>query len=424
MSTSITRLQPEALKTADPDDLLPLLKAVMMKKIAKRPKRQDINTIEQVVELLMTCKNIVVLTGAGVSVSCGIPDFRSKNGIYSRLDEFDLDDPQQQMFDIQYFRIQPKTFYTFAKEIYPSNFRPSPSHMFIKLLEEKGKLLRNYTQNIDTIEQLAGIERVVQCHGSFATAKCIVCGYTTDGTALKEDIFNQTVPMCPKCPEEKDGIMKPGITFFGEMLPDEFDRLFAQDREKVDLLIVMGSSLKVSPVADVKDKIPHHVPQVLINMESLPHMAGFDVQLLGYCDNICAQLCSMLDWKLEHPKIQLQPAANPPRTPETGQTESSTISSTPQYRQGHVPHHYLFEGAITAAEMDLKAYIPSDREDSSGTSSDDDDDSSGGEDGDSESGDHVVEFDGIGHSDTDSPRTFPSFLPPSNLSLEGNDGQS
>jgi NAD-dependent SIR2 family protein deacetylase len=161
----------------------------------------------------------------GVSVSCGIPDFRSKNGIYSRLDEFNLDDPQQ-MFDLDYFKFQPATFYSFANEIYPSNFKPSPSHMFIKLLEDKGKLLRNYSQNIDTLEQAAGITKIIQCHGSFATAKCIVCGYTVPGKNIEENIFNKTVPICPKCPEEVDGILKPSITFFGEKLSDEFHGAF------------------------------------------------------------------------------------------------------------------------------------------------------------------------------------------------------
>lgn len=99
---------------APPDILLPALKSLLDRALAKRPKRPDINSIEDVLKLLQTTKNILVLTGAGVSVSCGIPDFRSANGIYSRLAEFQLDDPQQ-MFDIDYFKFQPKTFYTFAK---------------------------------------------------------------------------------------------------------------------------------------------------------------------------------------------------------------------------------------------------------------------------------------------------------------------
>jgi NAD-dependent SIR2 family protein deacetylase len=110
----------------------------------------------------------MVLTGAGVSVSCGIPDFRSPDGIYSRLSEFQLRDPQQ-MFDLRFFRKRPEIFYSFAREIFPSNFTPSPSHHFIKLLEDKGKLLRNYTQNIDTLEQKAGIHNILQCHGKWVT---------------------------------------------------------------------------------------------------------------------------------------------------------------------------------------------------------------------------------------------------------------
>ncbi|RKO91904.1 DHS-like NAD/FAD-binding domain-containing protein, partial [Blyttiomyces helicus] len=172
------------------DEVLPLLKDAMMAKVARRMKRSDINTLDDAVRLLRESKNIIVLTGAGVSVSCGIPDFRSKNGIYSRLDEFELEDPQE-MFDLHYFRARPQTFYSFAKEIYPSNFKPSPSHDFIRLLEQKGKLLRNYTQNIDTLEQTAGIERIIQCHGSFATATCIECGYHVPGKEIEKDIMDQ-----------------------------------------------------------------------------------------------------------------------------------------------------------------------------------------------------------------------------------------
>ncbi|KAJ3050259.1 NAD-dependent protein deacetylase sirtuin-1 [Rhizophlyctis rosea] len=367
----------EAPSDMDMDDfheLLPLLKSAIMHKTARRKKRDDINTIEDVVRLLKESKNIVVLTGAGVSVSCGIPDFRSKNGIYSRLDEFELNDPQE-MFDIHYFRDKPETFYTFAKEIYPSNFQPSPSHMFIKLLEQKGKLLRNYTQNIDTLEQVAGIQKVVQCHGSFATARCINCKYEVPGDALEKDIFAQTVPMCPKCPEDEDyRIMKPDIVFFGEKLPDEFDRRFAEDKEKLDLLIVMGSSLKVSPVADVKDKIPHDVPQILINLEALPHMAGFDVQLLGYCDSVVVELCKLLGWQLKHEKVQKKEEEE--KVEEEKETEyaaggegSSSEEPKLPWIQGRYLHQHLFEGALMIGDMQAGSWVPDSDEDDDGEGS-------------------------------------------------------
>ena len=95
------------------------------------------------------------------------------------------------MFDIQYFRKDPRPFFKFAREIYPGQFKPSPCHRFIRALERHGRLLRNYTQNIDTLEQVAGIERVVQCHGSFATATCTKCANTASAEVIKADIFDQ-----------------------------------------------------------------------------------------------------------------------------------------------------------------------------------------------------------------------------------------
>ncbi|KAI8915631.1 DHS-like NAD/FAD-binding domain-containing protein [Gorgonomyces haynaldii] len=287
---------PDEMKEMHPEELLPVLKYAFMMRASKRERLPQYSTVEDAVDLIRKSKNIVVLTGAGCSVSCGIPDFRSKNGIYSRLQEFDLTDPQE-MFDLNYFRIRPETFYSFAHEIYPSNFKPSPSHYFIKLLEKKGKLLNNYTQNIDTLESIAGIKRVIQCHGSFATCKCIECGHTMPGKEIEADIFAKQVPICKVCPGEDKGVIKPGIVFFGEKLPLEFDMAFAQDRTQVDLLIVIGSSLKVAPVADVKDHIPSQVPQILINREALPHMRSFDIQLIGYSDAIVKELVRLLGWE-------------------------------------------------------------------------------------------------------------------------------
>ncbi|GIY22981.1 NAD-dependent protein deacetylase sirtuin-1 [Caerostris darwini] len=268
----------------------------------RRSKLTAINTIDDVVHLLRTCKKIIVLTGAGVSVSCGIPDFRSRDGIYSRLskDYPELRDPQS-MFDIEYFKRDPRPFFKFAKEIYPGQFQPSPSHRFIRVLEKQGKLLRNYSQNIDTLEHAAGIQNVITCHGSFATATCTGCRYQVDSSVIKEDIFNQTIPYCVHCPtEEPRGIMKPDIVFFGEGLSDEFHECLNEDKDVCDLLIVIGSSLKVRPVACIPTSIPNHVPQILINREPLKHLT-FDIELLGNCDVIIGELCQRLktEWAVD-----------------------------------------------------------------------------------------------------------------------------
>lgn len=307
----ISKINPHALLSPNIEDIdIWRIIANALSEPPRRTKLSYINTIDDVLRLLKVSKNIIVLTGAGVSVSCGIPDFRSRDGIYSRLaiDFPDLQDPQS-MFDINYFLRDPRPFFKFAREIYPGQFIPSPCHKFLKLLEQKGKLLRNYSQNIDTLEKVAGIEKVIECHGSFATASCTKCKFKVNAEDIKADIFAQKIPLCKICnvttvdvaDENFDGfnqgitekgIMKPDIVFFGEGLPDSFHEAMTTDKDKCDLLIVIGSSLKVRPVALIPSSILPNVPQILINRESLNHME-FDVELLGDADIIINQLCHL-----------------------------------------------------------------------------------------------------------------------------------
>ncbi|KAG0050827.1 NAD-dependent histone deacetylase sir2 [Gryganskiella cystojenkinii] len=359
------------------NDVIRTMQQQLKRYLRRRKRLEHINSLNDVVDLLKSSKKIMVLTGAGVSVSCGIPDFRSEDGIYSRLSEFELDDPQQ-MFDLEFFRERPEIFYSFAREIFPSNFVPSPSHYFIKLLEDKGKLLRNYAQNIDALEQKAGIERVLQCHGSFATASCVRCGYQVKGDEIKESIFKQEVAYCTRCKpttpvqkkkkakarydsddeddEDDDddslgALMKPDIVFFGEKLPPIFDQRLKEDKQEVDLLIVIGSSLKVAPVSDIMHQLPNSVPQILINRTPNYQMA-FDVQLLGNCDTIVAELCRMAGWELKHEKLP----GGTSNVPDMGTNTNSDGAG----KEGRAawsfmePNIYLFEGALLE-ELDFEA---------------------------------------------------------------------
>ncbi|XP_066180504.1 NAD-dependent protein deacetylase sirtuin-1 [Sylvia atricapilla] len=333
--TILKDLLPETIPPPELDDMtLWQIVINILSEPPKRKKRKDINTIDDAVKLLQECKKIMVLTGAGVSVSCGIPDFRSRDGIYARLavDFPDLPDPQA-MFDIEYFRKDPRPFFKFSKEIYPGQFQPSLCHKFIALMDKEGKLLRNYTQNIDTLEQVAGIQRIIQCHGSFATASCLICKYKVDCEVVRGDIFNQVVPRCPRCPpEEPLAIMKPDIVFFGENLPEQFHRAMKYDKNEVDLLIVIGSSLKVRPVALIPSSIPHEVPQILINREPLPHL-HFDVELLGDCDVIINELCQRLGseyTKLCYNSVKLSEITEkPPRPHKELEVLSAELPPTP-----------------------------------------------------------------------------------------------
>lgn len=110
-------------------------------------------------------------------LAAGIPDFRSPDtGLYNNLQKYKLPYPTA-IFELDYFLTKPKPFFALAKELYPGTFKPTPCHYFIKLLHEKGLLVRHYTQNIDTLERIAGIpdEKLVEAHGTFYSNHCLVC---------------------------------------------------------------------------------------------------------------------------------------------------------------------------------------------------------------------------------------------------------
>jgi NAD-dependent histone deacetylase SIR2 len=110
-------------------------------------------------------------TGAGISTSAGIPDFRSpETGLYANLARLNLPYAEA-VFDIAYFRNRPEPFYTLARELYPGKYRPTITHSFITLLHKKGLLLKLFTQNIDCLEREAGVpgDLIIEAHGSFAT---------------------------------------------------------------------------------------------------------------------------------------------------------------------------------------------------------------------------------------------------------------
>ena len=260
--------------------------------------------IQDVIDLIYNSKKIIIVTGAGISVSCGIPDFRSSGGVYAQLRKTHpkLTNPTD-MFNIQYFRKDPTAFFDFAQKLWPGNFEPSKTHKFMAKLDKEGKLLRNYTQNIDTLEQVAGMKNVIQCHGSFEKATCqnYDCEKIYLAEDIKEKVFNKEIPYCGDCPEgtwdgknhSRNGqktekpVIKPNIVFFGESLPMDFHRNAPTDTRNCDLCIVIGSSMMVSPVNCIPDMIPEDVPKILINKEELQHSyTKYNYELYGYCDKI------------------------------------------------------------------------------------------------------------------------------------------
>lgn len=233
-------------------------------------------------------KNIVTMVGAGISTSAGIPDFRSpSSGLYHNLEKYNLPYPEA-IFEVEYFRENPQPFFTLAKELYPGNFKPTPSHYFVKLLEQKGLLLRHYTQNIDTLERVAKIddEKLVEAHGTFYTNHCLDCRKEYSMEWVKKEIFEDRVPTCEKC----NGIVKPDIVFFGENLPEKFYTLPNQDFKQCDLLIIMGTSLTVQPFASLVDYVSDHCVRLLINREKVGRSGNGFLRSMMFGEGFCFDL--------------------------------------------------------------------------------------------------------------------------------------
>ena len=250
--------------------------------------REYITSIETVVDHINKAEKIVVIIGAGASVG---PDFRSPGGLYETIEKSGaLEDPYQ-VFDIDYFQKDPSVFWRFAHLIFPS-LHPDHSlaHFFIAELEKRGKLQRLYSQNVDTLEIGVPDCRLQCVHGSWRHNRCLSCGEVHSMEDLRENVNTQTVPTCKNC--GKVGTIKPGIVFFGQQT-NISSEMIDYDSNTADLLIVIGTSLRVAPVSFIPRKM-YRVPSILINRE--PVTCQFNAELLGDCDPIVAAIENHIGW--------------------------------------------------------------------------------------------------------------------------------
>ncbi len=193
--------------------------------------------IEELQVLINSANHIVFFGGAGVSTESGIPDFRSKDGLYKLKSKYGR--PYEEMLSHDYFYEDTKTFYKFYKEFMITNAKPNKAHDFLAKLEKK-KDVTIITQNIDGLHQMAGSTKVIELHGSIHRNYCTKCGRFY---SLKEMLSLGEIPICPYC----KGVIKPDVTLYQEMLSEEAIEKAINALRKADLLIVAGTSLKVYP---------------------------------------------------------------------------------------------------------------------------------------------------------------------------------
>ena len=148
--------------------------------------------------------------------------------------EMCIRDSPQAIFELAYFRERPEAFYALARELWPGTYCPTTTHLFIKLLHDKGRLLRCFTQNIDSLESAAGVpaELTVAAHGNFDSATCIDTGASVDPAELKAAI-DAGPPGWRALRDREGGLVKPDIVFFGEGLPRRFFELATQDPDNL-----------------------------------------------------------------------------------------------------------------------------------------------------------------------------------------------
>ncbi|KAK2954670.1 putative NAD-dependent protein deacetylase sir-2.1 [Blattamonas nauphoetae] len=265
------------------------------KKVVWRNPLPHYRTLDDAVRLIQQSKKIVILAGAGISVSCGIPDFRSKDGFYAQLEKRGINPPER-IFSLPDFMEDPTLFYQNSGFLYAKTYIPSITHFFLSRLEHEQKLQRLFTQNIDFLEGQTGVSKLIQVHGSLGTFFCVKCKAEVPFAEIEEKL-NGTVLYCSKCKHSKN-VMKPSVVFFGEGLPEVYFRSKPEDLKNCDLMIVTGTSLTVSPVNALPEELDKAVPRILVNREIVGRKGLFDIHLLGNIDTIFMLLAKKLGWAL------------------------------------------------------------------------------------------------------------------------------
>ena len=279
------------------------------------------------------CRSIAFVTGAGISVASGIPDFRSPGGMYDTLKPDLLTCTAQER---RWMEMDPTfvvTWDIFSRNAFPylevrrpfilgtqqQEWKATIAHRFLEILENKtDKLKRVYTQNIDGLDFQCSVpaHKIIPVHGSIAKARCEGCGAEMDFDTFCDsvrnnikDIYNQddqapmesTPILCNSCHKP---LVKPATVLFGRPLPRIFFDCAEHDLPTVDLLFIVGTSLIVSPAKSLVYRVPDTTKRVVVNLEPVGQDLGIDYSksscrdlfLQGTCDQIFLDLLCELEW--------------------------------------------------------------------------------------------------------------------------------
>lgn len=233
----------------------------------------DNQQIEKLKEYIKESKKIVFFGGAGVSTESGIPDFRSKDGLYNQHDvQFDKYEPEY-LLSRECLYNNPKVFYEFYRQKMDTrNIKPNITHKVLAKMEQIGKLEAIVTQNIDGLHQKAGSKNVFEIHGTTRRNYCSKCKME-----YHPDFIFNTKDAIPKC--ECRGLIRPDVTLYGESLPTKAVDNAISAISHADMLMIGGTSLQVYPAANfISYFTGKHL--VVINKEPIDLTLNVDTDLI------------------------------------------------------------------------------------------------------------------------------------------------
>jgi NAD-dependent deacetylase len=223
------------------------------------------NHAEKIARNIYESNKVCVLTGAGMSTESGIPDFRSpETGLWARFDPM--------LLTAESLENDPENFYKKGMEVLNEigkvkGARPNKGHMILARMEGDGYINCLITQNVDGLHIRAGSVNVYEVHGNLRDAHCLSCGREYLFSDIESKVSQgQVPPQCDRC----SGIIRPDVVLFGDMLPEYYQEAIRVVRES-DLLVIIGSSLEISPVNMIPAMSRKYI---IINREETPSDRG------------------------------------------------------------------------------------------------------------------------------------------------------
>lgn len=223
--------------------------------------------LDNALQRIKNTKDIVVLTGAGISTSAGIPDFRGPQGIYSKNIK------AEELFGLNNFLKNPYPFWEFSKDFLKllEKAQPTKMHIFLALLEEQDKNITIITQNIDGLHQKAGSQNVIEFHGTLQYGYCVNCHNKYSLEQIEKKLNSNEIPRCDAC----NGLIKPDIVFFGEAVKG-FEESF-KAIQKADLMLIIGTTLTIAPASILPQYFSGTI--ITINKGSLAYLPNSNIFL-------------------------------------------------------------------------------------------------------------------------------------------------